>query len=80
MKRDYRIKYSVTLNSPSGIKELIGKEIIVRNRENELWAKLGLEGYLRKKYGEDFMSCSIFSCELEFDNPIEEFLAGFSKW
>lgn len=80
MKRNYRIKYSVTLNSPSGRKELTGKEVIVRNRENELWAKLALEGYLRKKHGEAFVSCSMLSCEPEFNNPIEDFLAGFSKW
>lgn len=80
MKRNYRIKYSVTLNSPSGRKELTGKEIIVRNRENELWAKLALEGYLRKKYGEAFVSCIVSSCEPEFNNPIEDFFAGLSKW
>lgn len=80
MKRNYRIKYSVTLNSLSGKKELTGKEIIVRNRENDLWAKLSLEDYLRKKHGEAFVSYSVLSCEPEFDNPFENLFSRFSKW
>lgn len=77
---NYRIKYNVTLNTSTGTTELIEREILVRNRENELWAKLALEDYLGTKHGAAFVKFYIYSCKPESDNPLEDFLSGFKKF
>ena len=60
---NYRIKYEVTLLS--GI--IPDKEIIVKNKDNELYAKVSLEDYLKRKYGDSFIRLVITDC-VE-DNP-----------
>ena len=47
---NYKIKYKVFDSKRDVIK---GGEIIVRNKDNDIHAKISLEGYLKKKY-EDF--------------------------
>lgn len=44
---NYRINYNVVLYG----KTLCDKEIIVKNKNNELIAKCSLEDYLKRKYG-----------------------------
>ena len=41
----------------------ITKEIIVKNQINELGAKVSLESYLKRKYGEKFIRLEVKSCE-----------------
>lgn len=59
---NYRIKYEVTLSS--GI--LSGKEIIVKNKDNELIAKVSLEDYLKRKHGDNFIRLIINDCREDY--------------
>ena len=54
----FTIDYNITLKSGT----LFGKQIKVKNKENELIAKCSLEDYLRKKYGKDFLELVITNC------------------
>lgn len=64
---NYRIKYSVIVNGNT----IPNKEIIVKNKCNELIAKVSLEEYLRRKYGNSFNRLVINSCYE--NNPLFEF-------
>ena len=55
---NYRINYNVVLYS----KTLYDKEIIVKNKNNELIAKCSLEDYLKRKYGDSFRQLIIIKC------------------
>lgn len=48
---NYRINYNVVLYSET----LYDKEIIVKNKSNELIAKYSLEDYLKRKHGEQLI-------------------------
>lgn len=61
---NYRIKYEVTLSSGT----LSGKEIIVKNKPNELIAKVSLEDYLKKKHGANFIRLIINDCKEDYFN------------
>lgn len=54
----FTIDYNVTLKSGT----IFGKQIRVKNKENELIAKCSLEDYLRRKYGNDFLELVITNC------------------
>ncbi len=60
---NYRINYNVVLYSET----LYDKEIKVKNKSNELIAKVSLEDYLKRKYGNSFRQLVITSCLP--DNP-----------
>ena len=64
---NYRIKYNVIVNGNT----ITNKEIIVKNKCNELVAKVSLEEYLRRKYGSSFNKLIINSCYE--NNPLFEF-------
>lgn len=55
---NYRISYNVVLYS----KTLYDKEIIVKNKSNELIAKCSLEDYLKRKYEDSFRQLIITRC------------------
>ena len=55
---NYRINYNVVLHSGT----LYGKEIIVKNKSNELIAKCSLEDYLKRKHGDSFRQRVITRC------------------
>lgn len=57
-KMNYRINYNVVLYS----KTLYDKEIIVKNKSNELIAKCSLEDYLKRKHGDSFRQLIITRC------------------
>lgn len=59
---NYRIKYEVTLSSGT----LLGKEIIVKNKPNELIAKVSLEDYLKRKHGDSFIKLIINDCKEDY--------------
>lgn len=59
----YLIKYDVILRNGS----LKGKIIRVKNQENELFAKINLEKYLKKKYNDEFLNLYIESITNDFD-------------
>lgn len=55
---NYRINYNVVLYN----KTLYDKEIIVKNKNNELIAKCSLEDYLKRKYEDSFRQLIIIKC------------------
>lgn len=57
-KMNYRINYNVVLYSET----LYDKEIIVKNKSNELVAKCSLEDYLKRKHGDSFRQLIITRC------------------
>lgn len=56
--KKYIIKYNVYTTNGN----FFDKEIKVK-KENELYAKVGLEGYLKKKYKDAFQKFEIISCK-----------------
>lgn len=74
----FNIKYAIVVNGPRGIEYIDNKEIIVKNQINELGAKVSLEDYLKRKYGEKFIRLEVKSCE---QNIMEKFgeMFGFGK-
>ena len=62
------IDYNVQLTSGT----LFNKQIRVKNKENELIAKCSLEDYLRKKYGDSFVSLTITRCNEDMVSKFEE--------
>jgi hypothetical protein len=59
----FNIKYAIVVNGPRGIEYIDNKEIYVKNQFNELGAKISLEKYLQRKYGNQFVRLEIKSCE-----------------
>ena len=55
---EFTIDYNITLKSGT----IFGKQIKVKNKENELIAKCSLEDYLHKKYGDNFLELVITNC------------------
>lgn len=78
MKTSYLITYDVTIKTKLGTMQISNKEIKVHNRDSELLAKVGLEDYLKRKHGSQFVSLVIKSCNPIVKNPIEELLTGFN--
>jgi hypothetical protein len=70
---NFTIDYEVVLKD----KTLYDKSIIVKNRENEFFAKTSLESYLRRKYGDNFVKLIITNCKKESDL---EFLKSIFTW
>lgn len=68
------IDYDVQLTSGT----LFNKQIKVKNKENELVAKCSLEDYLRRKYGDSFVSLTITKCNEDIVNKFEE-IFGFNN-
>lgn len=59
---NYRIKYQVHLTTGN----LLDKEIIVKNKDNELFAKVSLEDYLKRKHGNSFIRLIITDCKEDY--------------
>lgn len=59
----YLIKYDIILRNTT----LKGKIIRVKNQENELFAKINLEKYLKRKYNDEFLNLYIESVTNDFD-------------
>ena len=55
---NYRVNYNVVLCNEI----LYDKEIIVKNKNNELIARCSLEDYLKRKYGDSFRQLIITKC------------------
>lgn len=73
---NYRIKYQVYLTTGN----LLDKEIIVKNKDNELFAKVSLEEYLRRKHGDSFIKLIINDCREDyFSSAFMDRFGGF-KW
>lgn len=71
---DYTINYNLYLQS----KTLYDKIIIVKNKSGELVAKVALEDYLKRKYGDNFLRLEITSCMN--DNMInKDFITWFGS-
>lgn len=79
-KNSYRIKYELILNTAQGKITYPDKEIIVRRKENDLWAKRALKDYLMTKYGDKFVSLKVISCEPEFDILFESLFGRFPRF
>ena len=62
------IDYNIQLTSGT----LFNKQIKVKNKENELIAKCSLEDYLRRKYGDSFVSLTITRCNEDIVSKFEE--------
>ena len=62
------IDYNIQLTSGT----LFNKQIRVKNKENELIAKCSLEDYLRRKYGNSFVSLTITRCNEDIVSKFEE--------
>ena len=62
------IDYNVQLTS----RTLFNKQIRVKNKENELIAKCSLEDYLRRKYGDSFVSLTITRCNEDVVGKFKE--------
>jgi len=70
---NYRIKYNLVLKDQT----LYDKEILVNNQINELFAKVNLENYLRRKYGDSFSCLYIVSIsENDFMNIFNSIVNG----
>ena len=59
---NYRINYNVVLYGET----LYDKEIIVKNKSNELIAKCSLEDYLKRKHGDSFRQLIITRCAPDY--------------
>lgn len=73
------IDYNITLKSGT----LFGKQIKVKNKENELIAKCSLENYLKRKYGDSFISLTITKCVEDIVSRFEEMFGNSEnpfKW
>lgn len=70
----FYIKYAFVINGPRGIEYIGDKEIRVKNKPNELGAKVALEDYLKRKYGSNFIRLEVNSCE---QDPMEQFYEMF---
>lgn len=70
----YLIKYDIILRNTT----LKGKIIRVKNQENELFAKINLEKYLKRKYNDEFLNLYIESVTNDFDfmNIFNMFING----
>lgn len=62
LNKTFFIRYAVSVRTPEGITCIDGKEIIVKNQLNELFAKINLEKYLEQKYGSNFIKLEIKEC------------------
>lgn len=71
----FNIKYAIVVNGPRGIEYIDNKEIYVKNQFNELGAKISLEKYLQRKYGNQFVRLEIKSCE---EDVVSKFYNMFS--
>ena len=71
----FNIKYAIVVNGPRGIEYIDNKEIYVKNQFNELGAKISLEKYLQRKYGNQFVRLEIKSCE---EDVVSKFYNIFS--
>lgn len=63
MHKTYYICYTVVIKSIEGLRPICNKGILVKNQFNELGAKVNLEKYLRRKYGDAFYRLEIESCQ-----------------
>lgn len=68
------IDYNVQLTSGT----LFNKQIRVKNKENELIAKFSLEDYLKRKYGDSFISLTITKCNEDIVSRFGE-IFGFNN-
>lgn len=71
----FNIKYAIVVNGPRGIEYIDNKEIYVKNQFNELGAKISLEKYLQRKYGNQFVRLEIKSCK---EDVVSKFYNMFS--
>lgn len=68
-KENFLISYSVFITEDNGnVNEISNKEMRVKNQLNELGAKIALEDYLKRKYGDTFHHLVITKCKTDFMN------------
>lgn len=66
-KENFLISYSVFITEDNGnVNEISNKEMRVKNQLNELGAKIALEDYLKRKYGDTFHHLVITKCKTDF--------------
>lgn len=74
---NYRIKYQVYLTTGN----LLDKEIIVKNKPNELIAKVSLEDYLKRKHGDSFIRLFINDCREDYlSSTFMDWFGGMFRW
>ena len=78
MDKTYFIEYEVTVKTVGGPISIPGR-ILVKRQMNELFAKLNLEKYLERKYGEAFNSLYIKSIREDTLGFYSFLGAGFGK-
>lgn len=78
MDKTYFIEYEVIVKTVSGPISIPGR-ILVKRQVNELFAKLNLGKYLKRKYGEAFNSLYIKSIREYTLDFFSFFRAGFGK-
>ena len=70
----FDIKYAMVVRTHRGVEYIGNKEIKVKNQLNELGAKIALNDYLKRKYGENFILLEIESCK---QDAFEKFSSMF---
>lgn len=78
MDKTYFIEYEVTVKTVGAPISIPGR-ILVKRQMNELFAKLNLEKYLERKYGEAFNSLYIKSIREDTLGFYSFLGAGFGK-
>lgn len=79
-KENFLISYSVFVTEDNGnINEISNKEMRVKNQLNELGAKIALEGYLRKKYGNSFHHLVVTNCKIDFLGAFKDMFGSGSS-
>lgn len=61
---NFIITYNLSIKKEDGtVESLNGKVIRVKNKQNEFFALVSLEDYLKKKYGNGFVAMSVVKCD-----------------
>lgn len=73
----FNIEYAMVIRTHRGVEYIDNKEIKVKNQLNELGAKVGLESYLKRKYGDNFIRLEIKKCEQDAMEQFGELFGVF---
>lgn len=73
--KTFLITYNVSTRDPNGkISVLEGKQMRVKNQMNDFFAKVNLEGHLKKKYGESYVSLTVTECKEDFSSMFDDYM------
>lgn len=74
----FNIEYAMVISTHRGVEYIDNKEIKVKNQLNELGAKVGLEDFLKRKYGDNFIRLEIKKCKQDIVDRFSELFGGFN--